>query len=86
MRDRACLQDLRLHLRLPAPIDFTTQYAEISAIKEEYFKNIQCGVVDPDDPEVGVPAMRAKMEAAGLNDIIAEAQRQLDAYLASKGE
>ena len=69
-----------------SPIDFTTQFAEISAIKEEYFKNIQCGVVDPDDPEVGVPAMRAKMEAAGLNDIIAEAQRQLDAYLASKGE
>lgn len=69
-----------------SPIDFTTQFAEISAIKEEYFKNIQCGVVDPDDPEVGVPAMRAKMEAAGLNDIIAEAQRQLDAYLAAKGE
>ena len=68
------------------PIDFSQQYAEISTIKEEYFKNIQCGVVDPDDPEVGVPAMRAKMEAAGLNDIIAEAQRQLDAYLASKGE
>jgi len=37
--------------------------------------------VDPDDPEVGIPAMRAKMEAAGLNDIIAEAQRQLDAFL-----
>ena len=63
------------------PIDFSSQYAEISAIKEEFMKNIQCGVVDPDDPEVGVPAMRAKMEAAGLNDIIAEAQRQLDAYL-----
>lgn len=63
------------------PIDFSTQFAEISAIKAEYFANIQCGVVDPDDPEVGIPAMRAKMEAAGLNDIIAEAQRQLDAYL-----
>lgn len=63
------------------PIDFSQQYAEISAIKEEYFKNIQCGVVDPDDPDAGIPAMRAKMEAAGLNDIIAEAQRQLDAFL-----
>ncbi|MBR3738934.1 MAG: ABC transporter substrate-binding protein [Clostridia bacterium] len=63
------------------PIDFSSQYAEISAIKQEFFANIQCGVVDPDDPEVGIPAMRAKMEAAGLNDIIAEAQRQLDAYL-----
>ena len=64
-----------------APIDFSTQFAEISAIKAEYFANIQCGVVDPDDPEVGIPAMRAKMEAAGLNDIIAEAQRQLDEFL-----
>jgi putative aldouronate transport system substrate-binding protein len=67
-----------------SPIDFSSQYAEISALKEEYMKNIQCGVVDPDDPENGVPALRAKMEAAGLNDIIAEAQRQLDEYLASK--
>ena len=66
------------------PIDFSTQYAEISALKAEYMSRIQCGVVDPDDPENGVPALRAKMEAAGLNDIIAEAQRQLDAYLASK--
>jgi len=68
------------------PIDFSTQYAEISALKNEYFKNIQCGAVDPDDPENGVPALKAKMEAAGLNDIIAEAQRQLDAYLAKKAE
>ena len=68
------------------PIDFSTQYAEISALKNEYFKNIQCGAVDPDDPENGVPALRAKMEAAGLNDIIAEAQRQLDAYLAKKAK
>ncbi len=66
------------------PIDFSSQYAEIAALKAEYMSRIQCGVVDPDDPENGVPALRAKMEAAGLNDIIAEAQRQLDAYLASK--
>ncbi len=63
------------------PIDFSAQYAEISAIKDQYMKNIQCGV---DDPDVAIPEMKAKMEAAGLNDIIAEAQRQLDAYLATK--
>jgi putative aldouronate transport system substrate-binding protein len=63
------------------PIDFTQAYAEISAIKQEFFSSIQCGTVDPD---VAIPEMRAKMEEAGLNDIIAEAQRQLDAYLASK--
>lgn len=66
------------------PIDFSKQFAEISALKDQYMKNIQCGVVDTDDPENGVPALLAKMKAAGLDDIIAEAQRQLDAYLASK--
>jgi len=60
---------------------FNTQYSEISAIKDEYMKDIQCGVVDPD---VAIPEMRAKLDAAGLTDIIAEAQRQLDEYLASK--
>ena len=63
--------------------NFNTQYAEISAIKDEYMNRIQCGTVDPD---VAVPEMRAKMEAAGLNDIIAEAQRQLDEYLAGKAQ
>ena len=63
------------------PIDFSKEFAEISALKTEYMSRIQCGVVDPDDPEQGVPALRAKMEAAGLDRIIAEAQRQLDAYL-----
>ena len=63
------------------PIDFSKEFAEISALKTEYMSKIQCGVVDPDDPEVGIPALRAKMEAAGLDRIIAEAQRQLDAYL-----
>ena len=63
------------------PIDFSKEYAEIAALKAEYMSKIQCGVVDPDDPEVGVPALVAKMQAAGLDRIIAEAQRQLDAYL-----
>lgn len=63
----------------PAPVE--RQITEIKVIKAEYFANIQCGVVDPDDPEVGIPAMRAKMDAAGYQEVIAEAQRQLDAFL-----
>ena len=66
------------------PIDFSSQYAEISAIKDQYLNNIKCGSVD--DTDAAIKEMVEKMEAAGLNDIIAEAQRQLDAYLASKGE
>ena len=64
------------------PIDFSHQYAEISNITAEYMRNIQCGAVE--DTDAAIAEMRAKMEAAGLNDIIAEAQRQLDEYLAGQ--
>jgi len=64
------------------PIDFSSQYAEISAIKDQYLNNIKCGSVD--DTDAAIKEMVEKMEAAGLNDIIAEAQRQLDEYLANK--
>jgi len=63
------------------PIDFSKEFAEISALKTEYMSRIQCGVVDPDDPEQGVPKLLEKMKEAGLDRIIEEAQRQLDAYL-----
>jgi len=60
---------------------FTNEYAEISAIKAEYMNEIVTGTVDPDEK---LPEMMEKLNAAGLQDIIAEAQRQLDEYLASK--
>ena len=60
---------------------FGNEYAEISAIKAEYLNEIITGPVDPDEK---LPEMMDKMYAAGLQDIIDEAQRQLDEYLASK--
>lgn len=60
---------------------FANQLAEILAIREEYGTRLGCGIEDPD---VAVPEMLKKMNDAGLQDIIAEAQRQLDEYLASK--
>ena len=60
---------------------FANQLAEIQNVKSEYYNLIATGSVDPD---VKVPEMIEKMNAAGLQDIIAEAQRQLDEYLASK--
>ena len=66
------------------PIDFSSQYAEMSNLTSEYLHNIQCGSVE--DTDKAVAELREKMEAAGLNDIIKEAQRQLDEYLAGKAE
>ena len=56
----------------------------MSNLTSEYPHNIQCGSVE--DTDKAVAELREKMEAAGLNDIIKEAQRQLDEYLAGKAE
>lgn len=60
---------------------FANQMAEIENAKSEFFGRIATGSVDPD---VAVPQLIEKMNTAGLQDIIAEAQRQLDEYLAKK--
>ena len=56
-------------------------YAEITAIKDQYYKNYASGTINIDDV---YDEMMEKMNAAGLQDIIEDAQAQLDAYLASK--
>lgn len=60
---------------------WTSNYAEITAIKDEYYKNYATGTTDIDEV---YDEMMEKMYAAGLQDIIDDAQAQLDAYLASK--
>ena len=37
------------------------------------------------DPEVGIPEMEAKLEAAGLNEYIAAKQAALDEWAAANG-
>ena len=64
-----------------SPIDFTEARATFAAIKEEYLKEIQCGMVDPD---AAISEMKSMLIDAGLNDVLAEAQRQLDAHLMQK--
>ena len=48
---------------------------------DKYFKALISGSVDP---ESTIEQAEAEMEAAGLNDIIAEKQTQLDSYLAEQ--
>ncbi len=51
------------------------------AVWTKYSKELLTGTSDPD---VILPQMKAEMEAIGLLDVLAEAQRQLDAHLASR--
>lgn len=57
------------------------EIAQISAVKENYLPRLQFGTADTD---ATILEMHQQMNAAGLQRVINEAQRQLDAYLANK--
>ena len=53
----------------------------ISAIQNEYMPDLQAGRLNPDET---VLEMRQRMNEAGLQTVITEVQRQLDAFLLNK--
>ena len=57
------------------------QYTACSNIRDKYFKALISGSVDIDST---LEQMNSELEAAGLADIIAEKQAQLDAFLAEQ--
>jgi len=62
--------------------DYTPVQAEVfacSAIREMYWAELATGTSNPVET---FPQIIAELEVAGIRDIIAEAQRQLDAFLA----
>ena len=63
------------------PTNVSTQVASVTAVISEYAPSLECGVVDPDQM---IEEFNQKLEAAGMNDIIAENQAQLDAWLAQQ--
>lgn len=58
----------------------TNEAAQLDSIIEEYGKQVKCGMAD----EATYKAMIDKMHASGLDTYLAEIQRQLDEWLASK--
>jgi putative aldouronate transport system substrate-binding protein len=44
---------------------------------------VQNGLVDPEDPAKGLPAWIKAQKDAGLDKVIAEEQKQLDAFIAA---
>lgn len=61
----------------------STELASVQNVKEEYWSALMTGSVDPDEY---LPKAIEKFKAAGLDKIIAEAQRQIDEWRAATGK
>lgn len=59
----------------------STAVTAVTAVVGQYAPSLACGTVDP---ETTIPEFIAALESAGINDIIAENQAQLDAWLAQQ--
>ena len=66
---------------MPSNENVSTQAAAISNVYNQYYKALTYGDVNPDDI---MPQFLADLEAAGINELIADYQAQVDAWLASK--
>lgn len=55
----------------------TTQISMINALQAQYYTPLMCGMVD--DVDAAIATLRAQLDMAGMQDILAEAQRQADA-------
>ena len=60
------------------------QIAAVDAVVSEMANPLMCGQVDPDDPALGIEALKTALTEAGMDDIIAEVQAQYDAWKAAK--
>ncbi|HWT74652.1 MAG TPA: ABC transporter substrate-binding protein [Mobilitalea sp.] len=58
-----------------------TEYTAVESVISQYLPALQCGSVDP---AVELPNFIEALKSAGMNSIIAEKQKQLDAWLATK--
>ena len=66
---------------MPSSEKVSTQVAAVSNVYNQYFKPLTYGDVNPDEV---LPQFLSDLEEAGINDIIAEYQSQVDAWLATK--
>lgn len=59
-----------------------TQIAQVQTVYDEFFPALNCGNVD--DVEASLAEYQEKLEGAGINEIVAEAQKQIDEWAATK--
>lgn len=60
-----------------------TEIAAVSTVIEQYTPSLNCGAVDPTE---ALPEFIDSLKAAGMDKIIAEQQKQFDAWYAEKGK
>jgi len=58
------------------------QQANVSAVEQEYYRGLATGMIDPAEH---LPKFLAKLKAAGIDELIAEKQKQLDVFLKGRG-
>ena len=58
------------------------QVTSVNNVISQYNAALRWGTMDPAE----IDTFNAELEAAGINEIVAEKQRQLDEFLASKGD
>ena len=63
---------------IPDSSNVSTQVAAVSNVYDQYYDVLTYGDVDPAEY---LPMFLSELETAGINDIIAEYQTQLDAWL-----
>lgn len=63
------------------PSNVSTALTAVSAVVGQYAPALECGTVDPEEM---VPQFVEALEAAGIDQVIAENQAQLDAWLAQQ--
>ena len=68
--ETACL-GFRLNLR-----KLKKETDAVNTVIREYANPLMCGIVDPDDPEKGIEAMKAALKAAGIDTIVEAATKQ----------
>ncbi|MBD2869093.1 ABC transporter substrate-binding protein [Paenibacillus arenilitoris] len=59
-----------------------TEFAAVSNVMSQYRIALECGALDP---KKALPEFIAKLKDAGIDKVIAEKQKQLDAWAASNG-
>ena len=57
------------------------QISAVSNVRSKYYKALITGAVDPEEY---IPLLLQEMEDAGSAEVIAEMQRQVDAWLAEQ--
>ncbi|SFJ70516.1 putative aldouronate transport system substrate-binding protein [Paenibacillus sp. UNC496MF] len=60
-----------------------TAYAAVEAVKARYVNGLENGVLDPGQY---LPQFVAELKSVGMDAIVAEKQKQLDAWLAARGK